>query len=91
MAHGHDFAFRMVVLKTPKGYLTKAGFTKDVTSPDILSVRACFLGGKWAPKHSRIDRFKEYFDVSIEIKEDECEIFTYTPSDELRKELHKWF
>ena len=35
MAHGHDFVFRLVVLKTSEGYLTKTGFTHDITSPDM--------------------------------------------------------
>ena len=41
MAHDHSFAFRMVVLKTLQGYLTKSGFTKDV-----FAVSARELGGK---------------------------------------------
>ena len=39
MAHDHGFALKLAVLKTSSGYLTKVGFTQDVTSPDVLSVR----------------------------------------------------
>ena len=91
MAHDHGFAFRMVVLKTLQGYLTKSGFTKDVTSKDVLTVSACELGGKWAPKYARIERFKKHFGIYIEIKENECEFFTYAASDQFRKNPSKWY
>lgn len=91
MAHGHDFSSRMVVLKTSQGYLTKEGFTQDITSPDILSVRAYLLGGKWAPKHARIESFKKHFNISIEIDESESEFFTYHFSDKTRSNLYRWF
>lgn len=91
MAHGHDFAFRLVVLKTSQGYLTKTGFTQDITSPDILVVRAGSIGGKWAPKYYRIEEFKKHFNISREINESECEFFTYSSSDQFRKNPSKWY
>lgn len=91
MAHSHEFAFRLVVLKTSQGYLSKAGFTQDVTSHEVLVVSAGLLGGKWVPKQSRLKRFKEHFNISIPIDEDDCEFFTYDSSDETRTQLFKWY
>lgn len=67
MAHSHEFAFRLVVLKISQGYLSKAGFTQDVTSQEVLVINAGLLGGKWAPKQSRLKKFKEHFNISIPI------------------------
>ena len=91
MAHSHEFAFRSVVLKTPQGYLSKSGFTQDVTSQEVLVIRAGLLGGLWASKQSRLEMFKEYFNISTPIDENDCEFFTYHPSDETRTKLYKWY
>lgn len=91
MAHGHDFASLMVVLKTSQGYLTKEGFTQDITSPDILCVRAFFLGGKWTPPKARIEEFKKYFNLDIYIDEKECEFYTFNSSDINRINPSKWY
>ena len=90
MAHGHDFAFRLVVLKTSEGYLTKTGFTHDITSPDILILNAGSLGGKWTPPKARIEGFKKYFNLDIHIDEKECEFYTFNSSDINRINPSKW-
>lgn len=91
MAHSHEFAFRLVVLKTSEGYLSKSGFTKDVTSQEVLVINAGQIGGKWAPKHYRLKRFTEHFNINRTINEEDCEFFTYDSSDEARTKLFKWY
>lgn len=90
MAHRSRFTSRMAVVKTPKGYVSKYGFTEDVTSKEVLAIRTGKIGGRWAKKQERLIRFRSYFHIFMPFKDEECEFFTYDPSDERRSELSEW-
>ena len=90
MTQDHDFAQRKVVLKTSKGYLTQVGFTENINSKGIISIRAGKLGGKWAPVKVRIQKFKERLKADITIDETDCEFYTFHIYDKARTKPEKW-
>ena len=54
MAHHHNYG--LTLLKTPKGYLTKNGFTNDINDSEIIILRSNTYG-IWAS----IKHIVEYF------------------------------
>ena len=79
----HDHRVWLTLLKTPLGYLTKTGFTKDINSKDIIVLRSNMFGGKWSSMDRRIECFLEHTTLSREVSENiyknesKCKIMAY--------------
>lgn len=78
----HDHRVWLTLLKTPWGYLTKTGFTKDINSNDIIVLRSNTFG-KWSSMKTRIQYFLERATLSKDISEklykneSKCEAIVY--------------
>ena len=78
----HDHRVFITILKTPWGYLTQDGFTKDINSKDIIVLRSNTFG-KWSSMETRVKYFIKRATLSKEISEklyehaSECETMAY--------------
>lgn len=63
----HDHNYAPEFLKTPKGYLTKTGFSDNINDKSII-ICASNSYGKWSSMESRIEYFARKFIGSIDIK-----------------------
>ena len=79
----HDHRVWLTMLKTPWGYLTRTGFTKDVNSKDIIVLRSYAFGGKWSDMKTRIECFLKGATLNEDISkkiyehESECKTIVY--------------
>ena len=76
---GHDHDFRVVILKTPYGYLTSTGVTSNINAPDIVALPVDIIGGKYSTMIRRIKVFQKYTTLKDEIfyEPSKCETFSY--------------
>ena len=78
----HDHRVWLTLLKTPWGYLTQKGFTKDINSKDIIVLRSNTFG-KWSTMRNRIEYFLRYSTLKEQVTkqiyehESECETIVY--------------
>jgi hypothetical protein len=62
----HDHGYKLVLIKTPNGYLTNSGFTEDLCSKNIIILPLSSVGGKWAPIFQKINKFLKLTSISTE-------------------------
>ena len=82
MYEARDYYYLLTILKTPRGYLTKNGFTQDINSDGIIVLRG-YVYGQYSSMTTRVQFFLEKATLSEDVSKElykvaqKCEVMAY--------------